>query len=107
MRVLLLGGTAEARVLAERLHPDIDVISSLAGRVPNPALPAGEVRIDLLTRRRGLEHWPVLDVMGTGTGIAACLDVQVVLGLRQEPEVVVTLDRAAGVGYRSRKTKQL
>jgi precorrin-6A/cobalt-precorrin-6A reductase len=45
MRVLLLGGTAEARVLAERLHHDIDVISSLAGRVPNPALPAGEVRI--------------------------------------------------------------
>src|ERR1700693_3221006 len=45
MHVLLLGGTAEARVLAERLHPDIDVISSLAGRVPNPALPAGGVRV--------------------------------------------------------------
>src|SRR5690349_2493151 len=45
MRVLVLGGTAEARALAERLHPDVDVVSSLAGRVPNPALPAGEVRI--------------------------------------------------------------
>ena len=45
MRVLLLGGTAEARALAGRLHPEFDVISSLAGRVPDPALPVGEVRI--------------------------------------------------------------
>ena len=45
MRILLLGGTAEARALAARLHPDVDVISSLAGRVPDPALPVGEVRI--------------------------------------------------------------
>lgn len=45
MRILLLGGTGEARALAERLHPDVDVISSLAGRVPDPALPVGEVRI--------------------------------------------------------------
>ena len=41
MRVLLLGGTSEARALAARLHPDVDVISSLAGRVPDPALPVG------------------------------------------------------------------
>jgi len=45
MRVLLLGGTAEARALAKRLHPDVDLISSLAGRVPDPALPEGPVRI--------------------------------------------------------------
>ncbi len=45
MRVLLLGGTSEARTLASRLHPGVDVISSLAGRVPDPALPVGEVRI--------------------------------------------------------------
>lgn len=45
MRVLLLGGTSEARALASRLHPGVDVISSLAGRVPDPALPVGEVRI--------------------------------------------------------------
>jgi precorrin-6A/cobalt-precorrin-6A reductase len=45
MRILLLGGTAEARALAARLHPDVDVISSLAGRVPEPVLPVGEVRI--------------------------------------------------------------
>ncbi len=45
MRVLLLGGTAEARQLAATLHPAVEVISSLAGRVPNPALPVGKVRI--------------------------------------------------------------
>jgi precorrin-6A/cobalt-precorrin-6A reductase len=45
MRVLLLGGTAEARTLAARLHRHVDVVSSLAGRVPDPALPMGAVRI--------------------------------------------------------------
>ena len=45
MRVLLLGGTAEARALANTLHPRVDIISSLAGRVPEPALPIGPVHI--------------------------------------------------------------
>ncbi|MEO6955759.1 MAG: cobalt-precorrin-6A reductase [Antricoccus sp.] len=45
-RVLVLGGTAEARSLAARLVDDaIPVITSLAGRVSRPALPRGEVRI--------------------------------------------------------------
>ncbi|MDO5682912.1 MAG: cobalt-precorrin-6A reductase [Propionibacteriaceae bacterium] len=44
--VLVLGGTREARALAERLHDaGVRVLSSLAGRVSNPALPVGEVRI--------------------------------------------------------------
>jgi precorrin-6A/cobalt-precorrin-6A reductase len=47
MRVLLLGGTGEARSLAAELHQctDVEVESSLAGRVSNPALPVGKVRI--------------------------------------------------------------
>ncbi len=45
MRVLVLGGTAEGRALAAELHPVVDVVSSLAGRVPDPALPVGAVRI--------------------------------------------------------------
>jgi precorrin-6A/cobalt-precorrin-6A reductase len=57
MRVLLLGGTAEARVLADRLHPDIDVISSLAGRVPDPALPAGDVRIGGFGGAEPMRQW--------------------------------------------------
>lgn len=46
MTVLVLGGTGEARELAERLDGDgVRVISSLAGRVSRPALPVGEVRV--------------------------------------------------------------
>jgi precorrin-6A/cobalt-precorrin-6A reductase len=45
-RVLILGGTIEARALAAELHDSgIEVISSLAGRVARPRLPVGAVRI--------------------------------------------------------------
>src|SRR6201996_9799827 len=57
MRVLLLGGTSEARALAARLHPDVDVVSSLAGRVPDPALPVGAVRIGGFGGVDGLRRW--------------------------------------------------
>jgi precorrin-6A/cobalt-precorrin-6A reductase len=59
MRVLLLGGTSEARILAARLHPDVDVISSLAGRVPDPALPVGEVRVGGFGGVAGMRRWLV------------------------------------------------
>jgi precorrin-6A/cobalt-precorrin-6A reductase len=46
MKVLLLGGTAEARALAAALVADgVDVTTSLAGRVAEPRLPVGGVRI--------------------------------------------------------------
>lgn len=46
MRLLLLGGTSEARELAAHLvDAGIDVTSSLAGRVARPRLPVGKVRI--------------------------------------------------------------
>jgi precorrin-6A/cobalt-precorrin-6A reductase len=57
MRILLLGGTSEARALAARLHPEVDVISSLAGRVPDPALPVGEVRIGGFGGVDGMRRW--------------------------------------------------
>ncbi len=48
-RLLILGGTAEGRALAEaaeaRFGPSLSVISALAGRTRAPILPAGEVRI--------------------------------------------------------------
>jgi precorrin-6A/cobalt-precorrin-6A reductase len=59
MRILLLGGTAEARALAATLHPDVEVISSLAGRVPDPALPVGEVRIGGFGGVGGMRRWLV------------------------------------------------
>ncbi len=46
MRLLILGGTSEARELADRLVAvGLDVTTSLAGRVGRPQLPAGAVRI--------------------------------------------------------------
>jgi precorrin-6A/cobalt-precorrin-6A reductase len=57
MRVLLLGGTAEGRALARRLHLQVDIVSSLAGRVPDPALPVGPVRIGGFGGVDGLRRW--------------------------------------------------
>ncbi|MFG1932986.1 cobalt-precorrin-6A reductase [Mycobacterium sp. NPDC048908] len=57
MRVLLLGGTSEARALAACLHPEVEVISSLAGRVPDPALPVGQVRVGGFGGVEGMCRW--------------------------------------------------
>ena len=45
--ILILGGITEAYALARELgeHPEMRVISSLAGRTGNPRLPVGDVRI--------------------------------------------------------------
>ena len=44
MRILILGGTGEARELAaELVATGLDVLSSLAGRVRQPRLPDGPV----------------------------------------------------------------
>jgi precorrin-6A/cobalt-precorrin-6A reductase len=46
VRILILGGTGEARDLAaELVAAGIDVLSSLAGRVREPRLPDGPVRV--------------------------------------------------------------
>ena len=57
-RVLILGGTGEARDLAARAQAaGMDVISSLAGRVRDPRLPVGEVRIGGFGGVDGLRTW--------------------------------------------------
>jgi len=56
--VLILGGTAEARALARALvAAGVPVVSSLAGRVRDPALPVGEVRIGGFGGASGLAAW--------------------------------------------------
>jgi precorrin-6A/cobalt-precorrin-6A reductase len=57
--VLILGGTSEARELASRLAGvvGIRVVSSLAGRIKDPALPAGEVRVGGFGGPAGLATW--------------------------------------------------
>jgi precorrin-6A/cobalt-precorrin-6A reductase len=59
LRVLVLGGTGEARELADRLAgaDDIDVVSSLAGRLIEPILPEGAVRIGGFGGAAGLARW--------------------------------------------------
>jgi precorrin-6A/cobalt-precorrin-6A reductase len=59
VKLLLLGGTAEARELAARLagRPDLSLVSSLAGRVRDPLLPAGEVRVGGFGGVPGLVGW--------------------------------------------------
>src|SRR4051812_2188908 len=57
-RVLILGGTGEARRLATALADDgVDVVSSLAGRVADPVLPPGEVRVGGFGGVAGLVAW--------------------------------------------------
>jgi precorrin-6A/cobalt-precorrin-6A reductase len=57
-RVLILGGTGEARRLATALVDErVDVLSSLAGRVADPLLPPGEVRIGGFGGVAGLTAW--------------------------------------------------
>jgi precorrin-6A/cobalt-precorrin-6A reductase len=57
-QVLVLGGTGEARRLAAALVADgVDVLSSLAGRVADPLLPPGEVRIGGFGGAEGLAAW--------------------------------------------------
>jgi precorrin-6A/cobalt-precorrin-6A reductase len=56
--VLVLGGTGEARRLATALVAEgVDVVSSLAGRVADPVLPAGEVRVGGFGGADGLAAW--------------------------------------------------
>ncbi|MFB7243673.1 cobalt-precorrin-6A reductase [Streptomyces populi] len=61
MHVLILGGTTEARRLAENLaagtRPDLRVTNSLAGRVGAPRLPPGEVRVGGFGGAEGLARW--------------------------------------------------
>jgi precorrin-6A/cobalt-precorrin-6A reductase len=56
--ILVLGGTAEARELAGALdEAGVPVVSSLAGRVSNPRLPAGGLRVGSFGGPVALAGW--------------------------------------------------
>ncbi|MGW1813149.1 cobalt-precorrin-6A reductase [Streptomyces sp. NPDC002125] len=59
LHILVLGGTTEARRLAESLvaADGIKVTSSLAGRVARPKLPPGEVRVGGFGGAEGMAEW--------------------------------------------------
>lgn len=99
MRVLILGGTGEARSLAGRLATDarFEVISSLAGRVKDPALPVGQVRIGGFGGVHGLVEY----LRGTGTDVivdathpfAATISVHAALAARETGMALIALRR--------------
>ncbi|MEU8465386.1 cobalt-precorrin-6A reductase [Streptomyces sp. NPDC029003] len=68
--VLILGGTTEARRLAQALEhePSYRVTTSLAGRVAAPVLPPGETRIGGFGGTAGLAAWI------TGHGVTHVVD---------------------------------
>ena len=77
-RVLILGGTGEARRLATALVDDgVEVLSSLAGRVAEPLLPPGEVRVGGFGGAAGLAAWlradPVMAVVDATHPFAATM----------------------------------
>jgi precorrin-6A/cobalt-precorrin-6A reductase len=108
--VLILGGTGEARELAGRLVaagvPGLRVVSSLAGRVSQPALPEGEVRVGGFGGVAGLAGWlrenavtvvvdathPFAETMSEHA-VAACAEVPVpLLRLARAPWAAGTAD---------------
>ncbi|MFF0633242.1 cobalt-precorrin-6A reductase [Nocardia sp. NPDC004151] len=70
MRTLILGGTREARELADIASGErgFEIVSSLAGRVRAPALPVGAVRVGGFGGAEGLREWL------SGNGIEAVVD---------------------------------
>jgi len=61
--LLILGGTGEARALAGRAT-GWRVVTSLAGRVRDPRLPEGEVRVGGFGGTEGLAAWLVTEGVG-------------------------------------------
>jgi precorrin-6A/cobalt-precorrin-6A reductase len=59
VRILVLGGTREAREIAETGmgEREFELVSSLAGRVRDPVLPAGAVRVGGFGGVDGLREW--------------------------------------------------
>ena len=69
IRVLVLGGTHEGRLLASTLNDaGIDVVSSLAGRVSSPQLPGGQIRVGGFGGPEGLAEYVATE------GISAVVD---------------------------------
>jgi precorrin-6A/cobalt-precorrin-6A reductase len=58
VRILILGGTEEARLLADQLvSMGHEVITSYAGRTSNPDVPQGEIRVGGFGGPRGLSDY--------------------------------------------------
>ncbi|GAA1235823.1 cobalt-precorrin-6A reductase [Kitasatospora nipponensis] len=112
--ILILGGTTEARQLAAELaaEPTVRVTSSLAGRVAEQRLPAGEVRVGGFGGPAGLAEWlrsqhvhtlidathPFAQVISRNAAEAAAADHVPLFALRRPSWVPVPGDRWHPVG---------
>ena len=129
MRILILGGTAEASALAAALaqHPDIDAVLSLAGRTSNPRPSPLPSRIGGFGGIEGLARWLTLHgteavvdathpfaAMMSRNAAAACKRLGLpLLGLRRPPwqaragdrwiEVATMADAAPALGPAPRR----
>ncbi|WOC14085.1 cobalt-precorrin-6A reductase [Gordonia sp. MP11Mi] len=91
--VLVLGGTGEARAVAASLvDGSVDLVSSLAGRVKDPRLPVGEVRIGGFGGREGLADYL------RGNGVRVVVDATHPFAARITPNAVAACSDA-GVAY--------
>jgi precorrin-6A/cobalt-precorrin-6A reductase len=109
MHLLILGGTAEARTLAQSLHgrSGFMVTSSLAGRLNTPLLPLGDVRIGGFDGAAGLAEYlrsQEIDVVVDATHpFAATMTAHAIEATRTVGCQLVVLDRpgwSAGPGDR-------
>ena len=100
-RILVLGGTGEARALADALARDsrMAVITSLAGRTVAPRLPGGEIRIGGFGGSAGLAAYLAeqrIDAVVDATHpYAAAISAHAVEACRMAGRPVVRLDRPA------------
>ncbi|MEV0795827.1 cobalt-precorrin-6A reductase [Kribbella sp. NPDC050459] len=99
MKVLLLGGTGEARELAGALAgvPGVEVVSSLAGRTSDTRLPVGEVRVGGFGGASGLAAWlrehPVEAVVDATHPFAATMTANALTATREVGTPLVVLRR--------------
>ena len=114
MRILILGGTGEARELAaELVAAGVDVLSSLAGRVRQPRLPDGPVRVGGFGGAAGLAAFlraeqitAVIDathpfagaITANAAQAAAQAEVPLLVLRRPEWEAAPSWDLAADIG---------
>ena len=100
-RVLILGGTGEASQLAARLSErlDLTVISSLAGRVEQPAMPAGIVRTGGFGGVLGLTEYLTMQridaVIDTTHPFAAKISSHAELACKQTRVPLIAFERPA------------
>jgi precorrin-6A/cobalt-precorrin-6A reductase len=92
VRLLILGGTGEARALASELDgvAGLEVVSSLAGRVAEARLPVGQVRVGGFGGADGLAAWL------RAAGVDAVVDATHPFAARMTAGAVAAA-RAAGV----------